>query len=165
MDGNGLLEVNSAPNGSPGNLPSINFGSEAWVNYLFGFRFKVTQCNQIGLFSCMIVITFRNESGEAYVLLINTNNGEVSLEFGARGGWILFDHGITDTYLDLSKGTWHDVLFAADQEGISAAVDGTWTIAVSDDRLKTGAVGIMVGSGTTAQFDDFNAWNIPSDAP
>ena len=161
IDGNGLLEIYSPPSGGPGNLPSIVFGSEAWENYLFGFRFKVTECDPIGFFGCMIVITFRNEGGQAYVLLINTNDDTVNLEFGGRDGWTEFNHGTTNKILNLPVGTWHDVLLAADREGISAAVDGTWTSAVSDDRLKTGAVGIEVGASTTAQFDDFDAWTIP----
>jgi hypothetical protein len=161
VDGNGLLEVYSPPSGGPGNLPLIDFGSGAWTNYLFGFRFKVTECNPIGFFGCTIVITFRSEAGQAYVLLINTNVGEVNLEFGDRENWTEFNHGITNKSLDLSLGTWHNVLLAVDRESISAAVDGTWTSAVSDDRLKTGSVGIAVGINTTAQFDDFDAWTIP----
>ena len=160
VDGNGLLEIQNAIIKS-----HIVFGSESWVNYLFGFRFKVTECNPNLWFGCILIVTCRNVDGQAYVLLIDTNKGEVSLDFGGRDGWTGFDRGVTDTFLNLSLGSWHDVLFAADQEEISAAVDGTWTTSVSDDRLKTGAVGIEVGEGTTVQFDDFNAWDIPLNAP
>lgn len=160
---NGLLRVQSNPSSS--DLPTILFGSEVWTNYLFEFRYNVTTCKPSSYFGCKIVTTFRNEGGQSYVLLIDTKRDEVSLVFGGRNGWVNFNKGITDTSLNIPLGTWHDVLIAADQDRISVSVDGIWTSAVSDNRLKTGAVGVAVGAGTTAQFDVFNAWSIPSGAP
>ncbi len=161
VDGNGLLVVSSAPNGGPGNLPSIDFGSGAWTDYVTNFRFKVTECNPTGFFGCMVIITFRNEPEQAYVLEINAKSGEVRLEFGGRGGWIAINKGITDRYLDLSQGTWHDVLLTANRDVISASIDGKEAIAVTDDRLKSGAIAFIVGASTTAEFDDLNIWSIP----
>jgi len=165
VDGNGLLEIHSSPSGGYGNLPSITYGSEAWSNYVFSFRFKVSVCDPKGFLGCMVIIAFRNEPGQAYVLMINTNSGEVILNFGGRDGWVAINKGITDTYLDLPLGTWHSVLLTANREVISASVDGKQTTLVSDDRLKTGAVAITVGAGATAQIDDINAWSISSVAP
>jgi hypothetical protein len=161
VDGNGLLEVLSPPSGGPGNLPTVAFGSPTWTNYLFGFRFKVTECIPKGYFGCVIVITFRNEEDQAYVAMINTDKGQVLLNFGGHDGWTEFDNGISDSYLDVPLGTWHDVIIVVDREKISISVDGVWTSEVSDDRLKTGGVGIEVGPGMTMQLDDLNAWNIP----
>lgn len=161
VDANGLLEVQSASTGGAGTLPLIGFGSEQWTNYVLSFRFNVTECDPTGFFGCAVIVTFRNESDQAYVLIINTNTGEVRLEFGSRSGWIAINKGITDVNIDLPLQTWHDVLLAADRNTISASVDGNQTTTVSDDRLKTGSVGIIVGASTTAEFDDINAWSIP----
>jgi hypothetical protein len=99
------------------------------------------------------------------VLLINTNLGQVALDWGGHDGWQIFDSGSTESSLDLPLGAWHQVLLAADGSAISAEVDGTWAIAVSDDRFKTGQVGVEVGPDTNVQFDDFVGWNIPEGAP
>ena len=104
---------------------------------------------------------FRNESGQAYVLSINVQSGEVNLQFGALSGWVAIDKEVTDTYLDLSVGTWHNVLLTVDRDAITVLVDNKQTTALSDNRLRTGAVSIEVGAGTTAQFDDISAQVIP----
>lgn len=161
VDGNGLLEVNSPTTGGPAHLPVIVFGSEAWANYVFEYRFKITECDQSYFFGCMIMTEFRNESGQAYVLSINVQSGEVNLQFGALSGWVAIDKEVTDTYLDLSVGTWHNVLLTVDRDAITVLVDNKQTTALSDNRLRTGAVSIEVGAGTTAQFDDISAQVIP----
>ncbi len=164
VNGNGLLEIYSPSRSGLGNLPFIDFGSEVWANYLFGFRFKVNECipKDSENFSCIIIIKFRCENDQCYVLLINTNDNTVDLKFGKLDDLKEFNYGTTHKILSLPlENSWHNVLLTADREGISAAVDGTWTSAVSDDRFYSGGISIELGERTTAQFDDFDVWVIP----
>lgn len=166
VDGNGVMEVQGGSRG-PGNLPVTIIGSDSWSNIVFGFRFKVTECTPDGSFGCVIIVTFRNETEGGYVLTINSDTGEVMLQYGDQNGWVFFDsdQGITDTLIDLPLQNWHEVLLVADHENISIGIDGVWTNSLMDDRLKTGSVHIEIGTGTTVQLDDFNAWNIPDNLP
>ncbi len=146
-------------------LPRIAIGDVGWKNYIFSFDFKFLSCNPKGNLGCTVIVTFRNVDGESYVLLIKpkqgNKNGIVLLDFGGKNGWEVIKNGNRATELNIEQNKWHKVIIAVDGDAISVSVDETWTVAVTDDRLKLGGVGISLGPDAVAQFDIVRAWNIP----
>lgn len=158
---NYYIETTSISNLGPSQLNGIEFGGPTWKDYIFGFQFKVTDCNPEQFFGCIIIVNFRNYEGQCYPIKINSNLGTVEIQFGGRNGWQNFSSGSTLTYIDLPKNNWHDFLLVANKDNLDVFIDGQWAISVIDNRLPTGSAAIQVGAATTAQFDNFFARRIP----
>jgi hypothetical protein len=162
-NGNHFLETTTATNTT--SLNNLNIEGESWKNYLFEYRFNVTNCNPDTYFGCVTLLFFRTVPSTCYILSINSNTGEISVDYGGdiSGNWEKIKTGINETYINLPLNTWHKVLISANGSNLDAFIDDQWVISVTDDHISSGGVAISVGAGVTEQFDDFHARSIPNE--
>lgn len=160
VEGNSLMQAISVPSNGFAKIPTAIFGNQFWENYVFKFRYQVTECSTANFFGCVVVTVFRHYQDQCYVLKLNTAESSSQLEFGGKSGWVPFEVGSMPVYTDLAVNTWHEVVIIVNNDQIFVAIDGDWKNQTEDDRLPSGPVHIEVGAGTTALFDDFQVWKI-----
>ena len=128
--------------------PRINFGSTVWKDYAVEYRVKV-----VDFVSTKAIATLYFRSSPSlvdYDLQLQPNWHTIIVGYWSGSSW----SELKSETFNLVSGNWYLVRVEVEGTQIRVFIDESLMIDIMDERRDSGELGLGVGPGTYAQFDD-----------